>query len=186
MLKGKNTEEKIWNFLKEKIINEYGAAGLMGNLYAESGLNPLNLQDSFQKKLNYNDNTYTSAVDNGTYSSFIKDGAGYGLAQWTYWTRKRDLQDYAKEQKVSIGDLEMQLNFLWKEMTEKYVSVICSLRNANSVEQASTIVLTKFEMPAIQSEAVKNKRAEYGQKYYNLYNYSLHYLGSSKIYHLVF
>ena len=169
MLKGKNTEEKIWNFLKEKIINEYGTAGLMGNLYAESGLNPLNLQDSSQKKLNYNDNTYTSAVDNGTYSNFIKDGAGYGLAQWTYWTRKRDLQDYAKEQKVSIGDLEMQLNFLWKEMTEKYVSVICSLRNANSVEQASTIVLTKFEMPAIQSEAVKNKRAEYGQKYYNLY-----------------
>ena len=43
MLKGKNIEEKIWNFLKEKIINEYGAAGLMGNLYAESGLNPLNL-----------------------------------------------------------------------------------------------------------------------------------------------
>ena len=99
MLKGKNTEEKIWNFLTEKIINEYGAAGLMGNLYAESGLNPLNLQDSFQKKLNYNDNTYTSAVDNGTYSNFIKDGAGYGLAQWTYWTRKRDLQDYAKSRK---------------------------------------------------------------------------------------
>ena len=43
MLKGKNTEEKIWNFLREKIINEYGTAGLMGNLYAESGLNPLNL-----------------------------------------------------------------------------------------------------------------------------------------------
>ena len=43
MLKGKNTEEKIWNFLKEKIINEYGVAGLMGNLYAESALNPLNL-----------------------------------------------------------------------------------------------------------------------------------------------
>ena len=71
MLKGKNTEEKIWNFLKEKIINEYGTAGLMGNLYAESGLNPLNLQNSFENKLNYNDNSYTSAVDNGTYSNFI-------------------------------------------------------------------------------------------------------------------
>ena len=172
MLKGKNTEEKIWNFLKEKIINEYGTAGLMGNLYAESGLNPLNLQNSFENKLNYNDNSYTSAVDNGAYSNFIKDGAGYGLAQWTYWTRKKDLQDYAKEQKVSIGDLEMQLNFLWKEMTEKYVSVVCSLRNANSVEQASTIVLTKFESPANVGTYVKNQRASYGMIYYNKYKNS--------------
>ena len=31
-------EEKIWRFLKDCGLNDYGAAGLMGNLYAESGL----------------------------------------------------------------------------------------------------------------------------------------------------
>ena len=38
MLKGSTNEEKIWNFLKGAGLNDCGAAGLMGNLYAESGL----------------------------------------------------------------------------------------------------------------------------------------------------
>ena len=36
-------EELIWKYLKEKGLTDAGAAGLMGNLYAESGLNPTNL-----------------------------------------------------------------------------------------------------------------------------------------------
>ena len=42
-LTGKNNEEKAWNFLKGKIPNDFGVAGLMGELFAESGLNPQNL-----------------------------------------------------------------------------------------------------------------------------------------------
>ena len=53
----------------------------MGNLYAESGLVPANLQNTYEKKLGYTDATYTAAVDSGAYTSFAKDGAGYGLAQ---------------------------------------------------------------------------------------------------------
>lgn len=44
-LKGNNNEEKIWNFLYGEIQNKYGVAGLMGNLYAESGLRPNNLEN---------------------------------------------------------------------------------------------------------------------------------------------
>ena len=39
-LTGKTNEEKIWNFLASKGLNAFGVAGLMGNLYAESALNP--------------------------------------------------------------------------------------------------------------------------------------------------
>ena len=46
-LKGTTNEEKIWNYLIGKGLSVYGAAGLMGNLYAESGLRPNNLQNSF-------------------------------------------------------------------------------------------------------------------------------------------
>jgi len=42
-LTGSNNEEKIWNYLYNNIKNNYGVAGLMGNLYAESGLCPINL-----------------------------------------------------------------------------------------------------------------------------------------------
>lgn len=41
----------------------------MGNIYAESGLSSINLQNSFEKKLGYTDASYTSGVDAGTYTN---------------------------------------------------------------------------------------------------------------------
>lgn len=111
-LTGNSNEEKIWNHLYAKIGNPYGVAGLMGNLYAESTLNPKNLQQTYEKKLGYTDDTYTAAVDDGSYTNFVKDSAGYGLAQWTYWSRKQALLTYAQGKGASIGDLETQLDFL--------------------------------------------------------------------------
>ena len=162
-------EKTIWNYLMNKIGNAYGVAGLMGNLYAESALKSNNLQQSYETKLGYNDVSYTSAVDNGTYNNFVKDSAGYGLAQWTYWSRKQNLLNYVKAQKKSIGDLTVQLEFLCKELSESYKGVFADLRGATSVLSASNSVLLNFERPANQSESVQKKRAEYGQKYYDKY-----------------
>ena len=100
-------EKLIWQYLKSQGFTDEGTAGLMGNLYAESGLNPTNLQNSYEKKLGLSDSAYTTAVDNGSYKNFIKDSAGYGLAQWTFWTRKQNLLNFAKEKNKSIGDLNM-------------------------------------------------------------------------------
>ena len=165
-LTGKTNEEKIWNYLKSKGLNDYGCAGLIGNLDCESALNSKNLQQTYEKKLGFTDDSYTKAVDNGTYSNFIKDCAGYGLAQWTYWSRKQNLLNYAKSKNKSIGDLEMQLDFLYKELSEGYKSVLNTLKTATSILQASNAVLLKYERPADQSVTAQNKRASYGQKYY--------------------
>lgn len=167
-LKGSNNEEKIWNYLKAKGLNDYGISGLIGNLHAESALIPTNLQNSYEKKLGFTDTTYTNAVDNGTYNNFVKDSAGYGLAQWTYWSRKQNLLDFAKSKKTSIGDLEMQLDFLWKEI-QGYTTVFNTLKNATSVREASDVVLLQYERPADQSEAVQIRRANYGETYYKKY-----------------
>lgn len=83
----------------------------MGNLYAESGLIPTNLQNSYEKKLKMTDSEYTYAVDSKRYKNFIKDGAGYGLAQWTFWTRKQNLLQFCQNKGKSIGDLNTQLDF---------------------------------------------------------------------------
>ena len=77
-------ELTIHDYLQKKGLNEYGIAGLMGNLFAESGLNPRNLQNSYENVLGMNDNAYVAAVDNGTYTNFVQDKAGFGLAQWTF------------------------------------------------------------------------------------------------------
>ena len=158
----------IWDRLMAALGNPFGAAGLMGNLYAESALNPRNLQQSFERKLGYTDDSYTAAVDAGSYSNFVYDGAGYGLAQWTYHTRKAKLLAFARARGVSIGDLDMQLDFLLDEI-KGYSSVWSVLINAASVREASNAVLSGYEKPKDQSEAVKSKRATYGEKYYNMY-----------------
>ena len=112
------SESTIWNFLKQKGLSDCGAAGLMGNLYAESGLKSTNLQNSYEKKLGLSDEDYTAQIDAGIYQDFVHDSAGYGLAQWTFWSRKQALLSFALSRGKSIGDLEMQLDFLWKELTQ--------------------------------------------------------------------
>ena len=164
-----NTEERIWNFLKAQGLSDAGVAGVMGNLYAESGLRPNNLQNSYEGKLGMADAEYTERVDSGSYTNFAHDCAGYGLAQWTYHTRKANLHKFAKDAGKSIGDLEMQLGFLMQELSNSYKTVLATLKTATSVRAASDAVLLQFERPADQSEAVKAKRAGYGQKYFDKY-----------------
>ena len=161
----------IWQFLILKIQNPYGVAGLMGNLYHESALSAINLQGSYEDYLGYNDTSYTQAVDNGSYSAarFIDDEAGYGLAQWTYWSRKEKLYNYCKSKKASIGNVITQLEFLYNELSSSYPSVLNTLKRATSVQEASNSVLFYYESPADQSSSVQQKRATTGQNYYNQY-----------------
>ena len=163
-----DAEKAIWDFLHGKLGNAYGAAGIMGNLYAESALRPNNLQNTYEKKLGMTDAEFTAAVDSGSYTNFVKDSAGYGLAQWTYWSRKQALLEFAQAAGKSIGDLQMQLDFLWKEL-QGYTSVLNTLKTASTVKAASDAVLTGYERPADQGDAVKNKRASYGQSYFDKY-----------------
>ena len=162
--------EYIWRWLWERIGNDYGVAGLMGNLCAESGLNPMNLQNSYEKLLGMTDDQYVAAVDSGAYTEddFVRDQAGFGLAQWTHRDRKQTLYDYAKLTGKSIGDLDMQLGFLWKEIS-KYKSVINTLFSAKSVREASDAVMLEYEKPANLSEDNKASRADLGQMYFERY-----------------
>lgn len=162
-------EQLIWNYFQSHGLNDFGTAGLMGNLYAESGLNPKNLQQTYERKLGYSDDSYTDAVDYGIYTNFVKDSAGYGIAQWTFWSRKQALFSFAKSREKSIGDLNMQLDFLMKELREGYIGVLNTLCNATSVLEASNEVLFRFERPANQDESVQAKRCAFGQRYYDLF-----------------
>ena len=161
--------KKMWDFFKSKGLNDYGIAGLMGNLQAESGLRPTNLQNTYEKKLGMTDAEYTAAVDAGTYTNFVKDSAGYGLAQWTYWSLKQDLLNYVKQKNKSIGDGQIQMEFLAYQLSNDFSSVWKTLKSATSILEASNAVLLKFERPADQSTAVQNKRAEFGKVYYDKY-----------------
>lgn len=157
------TERKIWEYLYNEFKNRYAVAGIMGNLMAESAFLPNNVQNSFEKKVG-SDEVYTAGVDNGTISreQFAHDGAGYGLAQWTYWSRKAKLWDYAKSCNMSIGGLFMQLGFLVEEL--KAYRLFDTLENIGSVAQATRLIMTQYEKPADQSENAINRRVKMAEE----------------------
>ena len=166
-LVGATNAEKIWNYCKSKGMNDYGCSGVLSSLDCESGLNPMNLEDNYEHTSGFTDESYTAAVNSGSYTKFVTDGFGFGLAQWTYWSRKQGLLAYARSCGVSISDMEMQLNYLYKELMESFASVLHTLKTASSVLEASNAMLLKYECPLDTSISVQNLRASYAQKYYD-------------------
>lgn len=170
-------KERIWNILSTKVkdsngqTNYFGVAGIMGNMMAESGLRPNNLQNTYENSLGYSDESYTAAVDNGTYTNFVRDSAGYGLVQWTFRSLKEELLKYAQEHKKSIGDLDMQVTFLCHQLSTGYKSVWNTCCSAKTVKEASDKMLHGFERPAghdsYNKESQETKRAQYGRDIYN-------------------
>ena len=138
----------------------------MGNLFAESALKANNLQSSGNKALGLTDEEYTDAVDNGYYDNFVDDRYGYGLAQWTYPSRKQALLAFARQQGKSIGNCAIQLEFLKNEMGK---GLLLTLKAAASVQEASDAVLLQYERPADQSEQGLAKRVAYAEEFFRKY-----------------
>lgn len=159
----------MWSFFKAQGLTDCGIAGLMGNLQLESGLKPNNVQNSYESSLGMTDEEYTLAVDNGTYTNFVNDAVGYGLAQWTFWSLKQSLLNYCKERNKSIGDLQTQLDFLVYQLSNQYKPVWNVLKRATTIREAANCVLVQFERPADQSESALQKRINAGEKFYNDY-----------------
>lgn len=151
----------VFNFLIEKGYKYETTIGIMANLYCESGFRPNNLQNSANKKLNLTDEEYTSMVDSREYDNFVHDSAGYGLAQWTYWSRKLELMSFCLAQGASIGSMSAQLNFLHYELGKKFKKVIETMNKCNDCETAAINFMIGFEKPKNQSEANQRVRAGY-------------------------
>lgn len=163
--------KKIWDILLANGCTEAGAAGVIGNMEAESGLVPCRLQGDFTNGYTASI-AYAAKVDSGkmTRNQFAYDttgGGGWGLCQWTYWSRKAELFDYCKMLGASIGDLTAQVKFFCKECKENYSEVWKTISKTDDVQAASDAVLLKFERPA----DMYNKRAYRGSRsryYYDL------------------
>ena len=158
-------EKVIWDYLYQSTGSAIGTAAIMGNLMAESSLNPRNATNL--KKTGYATvDQYILATDDGVHD-FAHDGVAFGLVQWCYWSRKQVLLDYARSTGRSVQHLQMQLEYLIREMSGNYKTAWNAVLNANSIREASDAVMLKYENPATKTEAAKQKRASYGQKYYD-------------------
>jgi tail lysozyme len=91
-LVGKDNPEKIWNFLVAKGLSNEQAAGVLGNIQAESGFDPGVVERS--------------------------GGGGFGIVQWT-GGRRTALEAAAAQKGVPVNDLGFQLEYLYQELTAR-------------------------------------------------------------------
>lgn len=158
--------QSIYLALVEGGMSRAAACGMLGNMQAESALRSNNAQDSYGR----NDAAYTAAVDAGGLDagySFVYDGVGYGLCQWTSSDRKNDLLTYAKREGVSIADEAMQVRFCLWELKEKpeYAGLWNFLQSANGVAEAAKRICLEFERPA-DAKKKAPERADYANEFF--------------------
>lgn len=135
-------------FTTQKKMTAEAVAGIMGNLEAESGIDPHNMQNSAPLPDGPELPTEPGPDGNPVPHSAIRGKFGYGIAQWTTAGRQQNLIDFGKQYGRSTGDLGLQLDYLWKELTSSYVGVMAVLQTPGvTVDQASYVVLSEFEIP---------------------------------------
>lgn len=135
----------IWNFLKYKGLTDAAAAGVLGNIQAESGFNP-----GIEETAN---------------------GIGYGLIQWSFG-RRTALEDAAAKAGVDPSDLQFQLEYLWSESLDPNTSYGQKLNAAgfyttNSASDAAYYFHKYVEISADSYEAIQNNRCATAEQWYS-------------------
>lgn len=133
--KARDLGKFIWDYLLQVGYTESSAAGIMGNLMVESGLDPRRVQGRGWQ-------TADEVTVDGT--------TGYGLCQWTYNSRQQGLADLAKSYNKKSSDLVVQLDYMMKEVQQGYTSCLPSGLNAcKTPEDAATKWCNEFENPGV-------------------------------------
>ena len=130
---------QIINFFIGKGLEDYQAAAIAGNFFAESGLQ-LNIVNSI---------------------------GAYGLAQWL-GPRKQNLFAFAATRGEREGNisLETQLEFTWNELQSFESLGLTDLKAQATVEDAATLFVNRFERPSAAEIAQSlNKRIVYAKKF---------------------
>lgn len=116
-LRGNKNVEKAFNYLRDKGLTAEQAAGAVGSMMGESGidLNP--------------------TAEEGPYPK------GYGIAQWSFERRA------ALEKQSNYQTLATQLRFLWSELTGEESAALTALKGAKTTADAVNAWTRVFERP---------------------------------------
>ena len=155
-------EKIVWKFLKKEGLTDAGSSGLMGNLQAESNMRSV-LYENIYKPQFGSDQDYVDAINNGTYTNFADDGIGFGLAQWSYPSRKEGLLELCKGK---IGDLDCQLRYLIKELKNDFEEILAILKTSTDLYACTIKVMTDFERTG-EYEVLNQFRYQLAKNIYN-------------------
>ncbi len=137
-------DQAAFDFFVGKGLTNFQAAGIVGNLDQESNVNP-------------------NAIQQG--------GPGRGIAQWSAGGRwDTDTGDnavaYASKENLSVWSLDLQLDFIWYELTTFSGYGLASLKNTTNVTDATVVFETDFEGCG---QCEQSQRIAYAQGVLNAY-----------------
>lgn len=115
-----DNQQQAYQYLISQGYPPVAAAGIVGNLVQESGVNPI--------------------VRPGD------SGSAHGIAQWR-GDRWSGLQDYAKQNRGSVNDLNTQLGYLDYELRNRYGDTYQKLMSARSPGDAAGAFALGYERP---------------------------------------
>jgi len=155
------SDSTIYTALRNGGLSHAGACAVMGNMYCES----LMKSNIVETRCPMSGADYTWNVDNGSISEdqFIHDSYGYGLIQWTFYSRKDELFRMAKNKGVSISDETMQCELCITELRRDYNSLYNFLCGNCDLYTATSRVCCEFERPAFNNIA---PRFDAAQRFY--------------------
>ena len=154
----------IWAYLTNTLgFSKEGAAGAMGNMYAESNYSPYAL-------LNHTLDDYSIEYANKVNSTGkFPSSDPYGIVQWL-GSRRDKLLTHAKSSNASIADLSMQLAFLSNELNSDYKDVNNNMKGANDVQTASDYWQQHFEVCGEATNKRRNAAKEAYDQFKNATN----------------
>ena len=139
--------QTIYDELRRAGMTHEGACAMLGNMQCESGLKA-NIAQRGMTKLT--DAQYTKLFDANP-ERCISDGVGYGLCQWTYPQRKRNLRQFARNWGVSVGAEDMQTAFVIEEMRTEYAALWEYLCETDDLYTAAARICKEYERPAVNN-----------------------------------
>lgn len=143
----------IWDYLIDNFgVSEIQAAAIMGNMEVESGFYPTNAQNYY-----YPGNENPEYVD--VYD--INDNVAWGLIQWKYYSRKQGLLDYATEQGKSVGDTNVQLEYLYYELLGEggYSKAFQNFLNITDIDSATIDFARHIEQTGNPEDVARQEAA---------------------------
>ena len=152
--------QTIYNLLRGYGLSEAGALGMLGNWECESGCEPYRVQGDYQASRAIS-KAYVNAIQIGTQDRerFATDQKGFGLAQWTYPQRKRNMWDLWKTSIHRIDDVDFQVWFAYIELTKEYSGLLSYLKTVEAIYDATDRICREYERPAVNNVQARYEAA---------------------------
>ena len=158
----------VWNYLKKEGLSNSGAAGVMGSLVVESGLESCFYDPLYGEKIGYiSSQEYCDKVNYEEYSAydFINDNISFGLAKWKNPLDKGNLFFKCKGK---IGDLECQLEYLIHSLkTKKSTWEYLTKNTEDNIEMATITFVMEYLKPENTKDYHTDLRYHCAKKFYN-------------------